>query len=278
MANRGAHGRIKDYFDSLSDTRIRFSPYAVLKTGLISSQTILKIEDYMLICSPYQLSMKQAILLLILSQEETHFFQQYRGDSCSLSLTFLKPGSREPLTFDVKSQIDRIGPVKNRPNLCMIDLNFQQSPPRLIEILGDYLLAYSALKSYYETFSGREIIIDDHMARMLRFNNYMECNFGRNKVRAKLVALSVNKLVFDIPADTPDVIEGCSFSCKLYFQLYQCVASGSVDEIEGYRAGTLRVHAGIGFTPELIEIMDDYFYRLTHAVADGIAEPIHQVI
>jgi hypothetical protein len=268
--------KAQEYLDTLSSTRIRFSPYAVLKTGLISSQTILKIEDYMLICSPYQLSMRQATLLLILSQEETHFFQQYRGDSCALSLTFLKPGSRAPLIFDVKSNIDRIGPVKDRPNLCMIDLTFLKPPEKLIEILGDYVLAHSALKTYYETFSGREIVIDDYMARMLRFNNYMECTFSRHKVRARLVAISVNKLVFDIPADTPDVIEGTSFSCKLYFQLYQFLTHGAVNEIEGYRAGTLRVHAGISFTPELIEIMDDYFYRLTHAVADGMPEHISQ--
>jgi hypothetical protein len=197
---------------------------------------------------------------------------------CLLRVRFHGNQEIEPLIFDVKSNIDRIGPVRDRPNLCMIDLTYLKPPPKLIEILGDYMLAHNALKTYYETFSGREIIIDDYMARMLRFNNYMECNFGRHKVRARLVAISVNKLIFDIPAETPDVIEGYSFSCKLYFQLYQFVTNGSVNQIEGYRAGTLRVHAGISFTPELIEIMDDYFYRLTHAVAGGVPERINQVI
>jgi hypothetical protein len=266
--------RVREYFDTLSGTPIRFSPYAILKTGLISSQTILNVEDYMLICSPYQISMRNAILLLILSAEETRFFQHYRDQYCALSLTFQKPGTHHPEIFDVKGRIERIGPVKDRQNLCMIDISFADYPPKLVELLGDFILAHNSLRSYYETYRGKEIVMNEHMARMLRFNNYMECFFGPHKFRARLEAISVNRVIFDIPADAPDVLEGNSFSCKLYFQLYQFVVHGIIEEIEGYRAGALRVYASIGFAPELIEIMDDYFYRLTHAVANGIPQSL----
>ena len=269
-----AKRKVKEYFDTLSATTIRFSPYAVLKTGLITSQTVLKVEDYMLICSPYELSMQKAILLLILSEDETQFFQQYKGDTCILSLTFIKYGSHAPVNIEVKSKISRIGPVKNRPNLCMIDLEFSGHSPRLVEILGDYILAYSALKTYYENFIGREIPIDEHMSEMLRFNNCMECSFGQSRVNAQLVALSVNSLVFEVPAGTPDVVEGYEFSCKLYFQLYQFRVQGTIQEVEGYGSKSMHVRAAIQFAPELIEIMDDYFYRLTHAVANGVPSPI----
>ncbi len=266
-----AKSRVKEYFETLSGTPIRFSPYAILKTGLVSSQTILNIESYMLICSPYQISMKNSILLLILSAEETNFFQHYKDQTCSLSLTFQKPGIGPPEIFDLKGTIDRIGPVKDRQNLCMIDITFSDRPSQLIELLGDFILAHNALRSYYETYRGKEIVINDHMARMLRFNNYMECFFGQQKCRGRLEAISVNRIIFDIPADTENVLEGNSFSCKLYFQLYQFVVHGSIEEIEGYKAGTLRVHANIAFAPELIEIMDDYFYRLTHATGESLS-------
>ncbi len=266
--------RVKEYFDTLSGTPIRFSPYAILKTGLVSSQTILNIEDYMLICSPYQISMRNSIMLLILSTEETSFFQHYQDQTCSLSLTFQKPGTGHPEIFDVKGTVNRIGPVKDRQNLCMIDIAFADHPPKLVELLGDFLLAHNALKSYYDTYRGKEITMNEHMARMLRFNNYMECFFNQQKCKGRLEAISVSRLVFDIPADTENVLEGISFSCKLYFQLYQFVVHGSIDEIEGYKAGTLRVYATIAFAPELIEIMDDYFYRLTHAMDDSMAQSV----
>ncbi len=76
--------RIQNYFDKLSDKNIRFSPYTIKNVGLIPNQTILKISDFMLICSPYQISMKNAVLILILSHEETQFFQQYKDTNCSL--------------------------------------------------------------------------------------------------------------------------------------------------------------------------------------------------
>ncbi len=266
--------RVKEYFDTLSSTPIRFSPYAILKTGLVSSQTILNIEDYMLICSPYHISMRNSVLLLILSQEETSFFQHYQDQSCSLSLTFQKPGSGHPEIFDVKGNLDRIGPVKDRQNLCMIDIGFSDHPPKLVELLGDFILGHNALKGYYDTYRGKEITMNDHMARMLRFNNYLECFFNQQKYRGRLEAISVNRIVFDIPADTQNVLEGNSFSCKLYFQLYQFVVHGSIDEIEGYKEGTLRVYATIAFAPELIEIMDDYFYRLTHAMGDSMTQAV----
>ena len=253
---------------------VRFSPYTVLKTGLISGQTILKVDNYMLICSPYQFSMKRAILLLILSQEETHFFQQYKDTPCTLSLTFQKPGPHHPVIFDLKGVVDRIGPVKDKPNLCMIDVVFSERPSELTDILGNFILTYNALRGYYETFQGKEIIMDNRMARMLRFNDYMECYIGSNKIRADLVAISVSKLIFSLPSDTPDIIEGYSFSCKLYFQLYQFMVHGKIDEIEGYKRGQIRVSCSIDFAPELIEIMDDYFYRLTHSVADGLPQSL----
>ena len=46
-----ANPKVQEYFRSLSNTVVRLSPYAMTKTGLVSAQTILKIENYMLICS-----------------------------------------------------------------------------------------------------------------------------------------------------------------------------------------------------------------------------------
>ena len=56
--------RLQEYKEKYSDQTIRFNPYAVKKMGLQQSQTLLKLEDYMLICAPYQLSMDRVILLV----------------------------------------------------------------------------------------------------------------------------------------------------------------------------------------------------------------------
>ncbi len=256
--------RVQEYFKTLSATLVRINPFTSVKTGLVAGQTILKIEDYTLICSPYQLSMKKAVLLLILSKEETHFFQQYRDSSCFLSFTFQKPGAQRPLMFDVKSEIVQLGPVKGKQNICMIEVSFTAYPPELIEILGDFILVYNSLRGYYSSFRGRDISIDKNSTQMLRYNNYMECYIKSRKIRVNLINLSVNRLILDLPANTPAISVGDNFSSKLYFQLYQFMVTGKVAALEKRAENFFRIQYDIGFAPELVEILDDYFYRISH--------------
>ena len=67
-----ADARIQEYQDKYAEKLIRFNPYAVKKTGLLQSQTLLKLEDYMLICAPYELGMRRVVLLVILSLSLIH--------------------------------------------------------------------------------------------------------------------------------------------------------------------------------------------------------------
>jgi len=258
--------RVQDYFRALSDTVVRLSPYALSKTGLVSAQTILKIENYMLICSPYELSMRKAVLLLILSRDETQFFQQYKSSACALNLNFRKAGAEQSRLFNVKSVLVQLGPVKGKQNICMIEVSFTAYPPELIEILGDFITGFNSLRGYYDTFQGREIAIDAESARELRFNNFVECYVGSKKVRASLVNLSVNRLALILPETAGEVAVGEVFPTKLYFQLYQFMVKGRVTATSQTQDG-LRVRYDIQFAPELVEILDDYFYRVSHSTA-----------
>ena len=85
--------RLQEYQDKYADQLIRFNPYALKKTGLLQSQTLLKLEDYMLICAPYQLGMRRVVLLVILSRNEVSFFQQFLNKLSSLNLAFQRPTS-----------------------------------------------------------------------------------------------------------------------------------------------------------------------------------------
>ena len=259
--------KVQEYFRSLSNTPVRLSPYAVSKMGLISPQTILKIENYMLICSPYELSMRKAVLLLILSREETTFFQKYKNNFCSLNLTFRKSSSQSSQLFDVKSKLVQIGPVKGKQNLCMIEVIFTAYPPELIEIIGEFILVHNSLRGYYDSFQGKDIHIEENTAKQLRYNNYMECYLKSQKHRAQLVNLSVNRLNLVLPESAGDVAVGEAFPSKLYFQLYQFMVKGKATATSRQPDSSLLVQYDIEFAPELVEILDDYFYRISHSSA-----------
>ncbi|HEY9593525.1 MAG TPA: PilZN3 domain-containing protein [Spirochaetia bacterium] len=256
-----AKTRVQEYVEKYSDQPIRFTPYALKKTGLVQSQVFLKIEDYLLICAPFQLSMTRGIFLVVLSAQEITFFQQFQKKLCSINLTFQKTGTKKPLNLFLRGTIERVGPVKGKQNVCMMDATIKACPNDLVEIIGDYITAFEGLKGQYQSFSGKAITVDEPAAKLMRFNNYVELLLGTVRARAQLVSLSVNSLALRLSAMPPGLAEGESCSARLYFQVYQFTANGKVGEVRRGDGEQVFVTVPIEFTPELIEIVDDYFFR-----------------
>jgi hypothetical protein len=256
-----AKTRVQDYVEKYSDQPIRFTPYALKKTGLVPSQVFLKIEDYLLICAPFQLSIQRGIFLVVLSAQEITFFQQFQKKLCTINLTFQQTGSKKPLSFLLRGTLERIGPVKGKQNVCMMDASIKACPNDLVEIIGDYLVAFDGLKKQNESFSGKAIPIDEQSAKLMRFNNYVELVLGTTRARAALSTLSVNTLSLKLAAAPPGLAEGAPCSVRMYFQVYQFTTNGKVTALARGEGEQVIVTMGVEFTPELIEIVDDYFFR-----------------
>jgi hypothetical protein len=242
---------------------VRFTPYALKKTGLVQSQVFLKIEDYLLICAPFQLSMSRGIFLVVLSEQEIKFFQQFQKKMCSINLTFQQTNTKKPLNLFLRGTIERVGAVKGRQNVCMMDTSVKACPNDLVEIIGDYLTAYESLKAQYATYAGKAVQIDESAARLMRFNNYAELAAGGTRARAVLAAVAVNSVSLQVSALPPGLADRAACTAKLYFQVYQFSVNGTVSRIERGAGGQVVVTLAIEFTPELVEIMDDYLFRQT---------------
>ncbi len=256
-----AKSRVQDYVAKFADQPIRFTPYALKKTGLVQSQVFLKIEDYLLICAPFQLSMRRGIFLVVLSAQEILFFQQFQARLCSINLTFQNTGTKKPLNLFLRGSIERVGPVKGKQNVCMIEASLKGCPNDLVEIIGDYLTVFEGLKSQFGSYSGKAITVDEAAARLMRFNNYAELTLGSAKLRAHLVSLSVNSLSLQVEVSPPGIAEGDACAARLYFQVYQFTANGRVSALARGNGDQLSLSMSIDFTPELIEIVDDFFFR-----------------
>jgi len=247
--------------EKYADQSIRFTQYALKKTGLVQSQVLLKIGDYLLICAPFQLSMRRGIFLVVLSAQEITFFQQFQKKPCSINLTFQKTGVKKPLSLLLRGTMERIGPVKGKQNVCMMDASLKTCPNDFVEIIGGYLTAFEGLKSQYDNFRGKTITVDEPSAKLMRFNNYVELVIGATRARASLMSLAVNSLALRLAGAPPGLAEGEACSAKMYFQVYQFTANGKVSAMERGEGSQIIVTMALEFTPELIEIVDDYFFR-----------------
>jgi hypothetical protein len=266
--------RIQDYIEKFSDQPIRLTPYALKKTGLVQSQVLLKIDEYHLICAPFQLSMRRGVFLVVLSSQEISFFQQFQRKLCSINLTFQRGGSKKPQTFLLRGTLERVGALKGRQNVCMMDALIKSCPPELAEIIGEYLAAFASLHMLYEGFKDRLIAVDESAAKVMRFNNYVEVLLGGAKVRATLLNLSVRALRLRLSMALPGFAVGVACSVRLYFQIYQFAVPGKVTAMSPYDAsGQCIAELDIEFSPELVEIMDDYVFRQSIQGRKADAQP-----
>jgi hypothetical protein len=255
--------RVQDYQQKYTDQIVRFNPYAIKKTGLVQAQTLLKIEDLVLICAPYQLSMSRVVLLAILSSNEISFFQQYRTKIAVLTLAFQKPTAKSPMNLPIRGKLERIGPVKGRNNVCLMEVVFNTCPNDLVEIIGDFVVAHQALRTQFDNFKDQAVSVDPATARTLRFNNYVECYIGAQKVPVRLNSLAVNRLVLELPLSAQGLAVGQPLATKLYFQTYQFMVGGKIEESAVTDKQRRLVTCQLEFSPELVEIMDDYYFRLS---------------
>jgi hypothetical protein len=249
----------------MTDQRIQEyqGKYALKKTGLLQSQTLLKVEDYMLICAPYQLGMRRVVLLVILSRDEVVFFQRFLNQLSSLNLAFQRPANKNQINLFIRGTLIRLGPVKGKNNVCLFEMAYKSCPNDLVEIIGDYLMSYESLQSQFANFRNRSVAMDEAAARTMRFNNYVETQVGARKVQSRLVSLAVNRIVLDLPSSVPPPQVGQGIVSKLYFQTYQFLLNGKVVAVEAGQGGARRTIFDIEFTPELVEIMDDYLFRVS---------------
>ena len=146
----------------------------------------------------------------------------------------------------------------------MINVSFIKFNPQLVEILGNHIFGYNALKECIVKYKNKDIKITEETAKNLRFNNYFEVIINNQKYIANLLTLSVDKLIFSANKKEINITDDMKFSCKLYFHLYRFILNGKIEKIENTDNGKLIVHYIFDFSPELTEILDDYFYRMQY--------------
>lgn len=266
--------RIQEYLEKYTDQSIRLTPYALKKTGLVQSQVHLKIEEYLLICAPFQLSMRRGVFLVVLSSQEISFFQQFQRKLCSVNITFQRGSAKKPLTFLLRGTLERVGALKGRQNVCMMDALIKSCPPELVEIIGEYLTGFASLHTLHDSYKNRLISVDETSAKVMRFNNYGEVLLGGAKVRATLLTLSVASLRLRLSMALPGLAVGTACSVRLYFQLYQFAVPAKVTAMSPYDAsGQCIAEMALEFSPELVEIVDDYVFRQSLPGRKADAQP-----
>ena len=263
---------VAQYLARFGEQRINCSEYALAKLGIDRSRCSLKIEDYMILCIPFQFGFKRSLLMASLSKQELVFFQKYVNSIANLSISFQLPGRSEPLNFFIRCTIVQVGQMKGRDNVSIFVVDFKLTPDELVRILGGFLEFQDRLRAQYEDYGKTPIRINPETAGTMGYNLFASIADGTpNGKRIQLVNLNSKVMEFLEAAGTPVRPVGTELNYHLFFKKYRVFVSGKVTASDTLPQGLVRTVSSLDFNPELVEIINDYWLKV-HSAHGGITQ------
>ncbi|PKL09042.1 MAG: hypothetical protein CVV51_05890 [Spirochaetae bacterium HGW-Spirochaetae-7] len=248
---------LADPWDELLD----FTAFAVKKTGLLSPETILTVDEYTLHAAFYKASASRLFLLVALSKLELALFRKYEKTYAGTTMAFMQPGMKRPLRIFARCTIVRIAELTQRDGFSVIETEIKPIPDDYGRILEEYRALLACLKEDYERCANPSTRVTPEFSKLLGFNNFAELHAYGSKFELAVYSIASNHLEFLIKAAPPDIVPGNSSSIRLFFQMHQFFVQGRVTKAEQVSPGVVRAEMDLDFSPELMDIFARYRER-----------------
>jgi hypothetical protein len=248
------------YLARFSEQSIACNQYSLAKLGVDRAHCSLKIEDYVILCVPFQFGFKRSLFLASLSKQELAFFQKYVNAIVNLSIAFIPEGKTEALKFFIRCTLTQIGQMKDRENVGLFVVDFKITPDEIIKILGAFLEQQERLKFQYEDYGKTIIHVTPDSAKLMGYNMYSSLLDGsKDGKRIQLVNVS-SKMVEHLEAAGAQVrAPGTNVVYQIFFKKFRVTVSGNVETAVQLPQGIVRTVSKIAYSPELVEIIDEYW-------------------
>jgi hypothetical protein len=252
------------YMARFGEQSIACSQYALTKLGVDKGHCVLKIEDYVILCVPFQFGFKRSLLLASLSKQELSFFQKYVNGIVGLSIAFLPPGSRQqvPVKFFIRCILANVGQMKGRENVGILVVDYKTTPGDLVSMLGGFLETQDRLRAQYDDYGKTSFKMTPEVARVVGYNMYATITEPSVQgKRIQIYSLSSKTIEHLEAAGTTQRSPGAAVAYQLYFKKYRISVAGTVAATNVLPQGLVRTVSNLAFSPELVEIIDDYWYH-----------------
>ena len=253
------------YLTRFGEQTIAGSQYALTKLGIDRENCSLKIEEYMIVCVPFQLGFKRSIFMASLSKQELAFFQKYINGIVGLSLS-LNPSKRPaPVKFFLRCTLSGMGQMKGRENTALLVVDYKSSPDEMVNMLGSFMETQERLKTQHEDYGRTPVRMTADIARIMGYNMFATIvQPGIAPRRIQIFSLNTKTLEHVEASGAPVLPPGTSVAYQLFFKKFRIAVNGTIKAVETLPQGIIRSTASLEFSPELVEIMDEYWYS-SHA-------------
>ena len=251
------------YLTRFGGQTIAGSQYALGKLGVDRANCSLKIEEYVILCVPFQLGFKRSIFLASLSKQELVFFQKFANSIVGLSIALNPDNKPEPIKFFVRCTLSTIGQMKGRENVGLFVVDYKTSPDELVNMLGHFLEQQERIRAQYNDYGRTSIRMSPEVSKILGFNNYATISEASGEPRRIQIINLNSKSIEHLEAGSgkPLAAPETPVSYQLFFKKYRVNIAGTVTESMLLPQGIIRTISNLEFNPELVEILDDYWYK-----------------
>jgi hypothetical protein len=251
------------YLARFSEESISCTQYALGKLGVDRTHCFIKIEEYVIVCVPFQLSFKKALFLTSLSKQELVFFQRYVKGIVGLSIAFNTYARSQSIKFFIHCTLTTVGQMKGRENVGLFVLDLKTTPDELVDIMGNFMDHQDKVKIQYEDYGKISIRLSAETAKKMGYNMYATITEpGKEPRRIQVFNISSKSIDHMEAAGAPQRAAGQTVAYQLYFKKYRVNVPGTIIGALTLPQGIVKTASSLSFCPELVEIIDDYWYNV----------------
>jgi hypothetical protein len=249
------------YLEKFNTQSVVCNKYTLSKLGVEQRHCFLKIGEYVVLCVPFQFGFKRSLFLASLSKQELTFFQRYINEIVGLSITFA-PEGRESIKFFIRCNLTMVGKMKARENVGLFVVDFKSIPNDFILLIGDFLEKQDRIKVQYEDYGKTAIRMTPITAKMMGYNLYAAI-IERNGTsqRIQIYSLSTKSIEHLEAAGSSYRFPGTTVTYQLFFKKHRLIMTGTIVSAVVLPQGIIKIAANLAFNPELVEIINDYWYN-----------------
>ncbi|MDR2104043.1 MAG: hypothetical protein LBP42_08080 [Treponema sp.] len=251
------------YLEKFGGQSVACTQYALAKLGVERSHCFLKIDEYVILCVPFQFGFKRSLFLASLSQQELTFFRRYVNGIIGLSITFSPDRRQKPIKFFIRCTLTTVGQMKDRENVGLFAVDYKSTPNDLINMLGSFLDHQDRLRGLYEEYGDTPIKMTSAAAKEIGYNMFATImSPNREGRRIQIFSLSTKFIEHLEAADAPERPSGASVAYQIYFKKFRVSVAGTIQQTSVLPQGLVRTVSTLAISPELVEIIDDYWYHV----------------
>ncbi|AEF84893.1 hypothetical protein TREPR_2695 [Treponema primitia ZAS-2] len=254
------------FLEKYGNQPLTCTPYVLSKLGVDRNKCFLKIEEYSIICIPVQFGFKRSLFLATLAQQEFVFFNKYINTLISLSISFA-PAGRAPAKFHLLSTLVALEPMKGRERVGVFTIDFKSISEELINLLGGFQETQERLQRQYEEHGTLLIRMTLPVAKQLGYTaESIISEAGKETKKIQILSLTTKSIEHMEPLGSPLRIPGTPVAYEIILKNTRLLLTGIVANADTLPQGMVRTVSNLSFSPELVEIIADYWYTIRNPV------------